>query len=75
MGDLRVHGRWTAWLVLTQAPNLTLPPDVASDITASRIMLEEERGMLLILPYEAKAYTFIDLRTGEMTRGPEMERG
>lgn len=38
-------------------------------------MLEEERGMLLILPYEAKAYTFIDLRTGEMTRDPEMERG
>lgn len=63
-GVLEVEGANSATLRLTQAENFPLPSEIAQDVTGGTVVLNEQLGRLLFLPYlGGRAITF-DLVNG-----------
>jgi hypothetical protein len=63
-GRLELVGPATAVLKPTMAEEVELPEQVASDLPAAVLLLNESLGRLLILPYAGSLVLACDLRTG-----------
>lgn len=64
-GSLELTGARAALLRLNWSEDVELPEDVAADITAGVLLLNEDMGRLLFLPYTGELIVTYDLKEGE----------
>jgi hypothetical protein len=69
-GTLELTGAAAAVLRLNWSENIELPEVVAADITAGVLLLNEEIGRLLVLPYAGELIVAYDLKKGEPAYPP-----
>ncbi|GAB4009376.1 hypothetical protein [Nocardioides ultimimeridianus] len=69
-GTLNIEGPHTAVLRLRWAGDVELPHAVARDLTAGVLVLNDELGRLVYLPYAGAIITAYDLREGECLTPP-----
>jgi hypothetical protein len=69
-GTLELIGAASALLRLNWSENVELPETVAADITAGVLLLNEEIGRLLFLPYAGELIVAYDLKEGEPAYPP-----
>lgn len=64
-GTLELTGASSALLRLVLADDIALPDTVAEDLTGSTVLLNEQEGRLVVLPYAAELVAGYDLKFGE----------
>ena len=69
-GTLELTGAASAMLRLNWSEDVELPEVVAADITAGVLLLNEEIGRLLFLPYAGELIVAYDLKEGEPAYPP-----
>jgi hypothetical protein len=69
-GTLELTGAAWALLRLNWSEDVELPEDVAADITAGVLLINEELGRLLFLPYAGELIVAYDLKGGEPVYPP-----
>lgn len=69
-GRLELTGAASALLRLNWSEDVQLPEEVAADITAGVLLLNEEIGRLLFLPYSGGLIAAYDLRKGRPAYPP-----
>jgi hypothetical protein len=69
-GNLALTGRSTAVLKPSRADDVVLPEAVAEDLTAGVLLLNEETGGLLFLPYAGDLIISYDLTHGTLAYEP-----
>jgi hypothetical protein len=69
-GRLELTGAASALLRLNWSENVELPEVVAADITAGVLLLNEEIGRLLFLPYAGDLIVAYDLKEGQPAYPP-----
>jgi hypothetical protein len=69
-GALELTGATSALLRLNWSENVEVPEIVAADITAGVLLLNEENGRLLFLPYAGELIVAYDLKEGEPVYPP-----
>lgn len=69
-GKVLLTGAQSALLRLTWSEGVELPSDVATDITGGVLLVNDEAGRLLYLPYAGESIVAYDLRTGEPVASP-----
>ena len=65
-GTLEATGAASALLRLNWSEDVELPEVVAADITAGVLLLNDEMGRLLFLPYASEVIVAYDLKVGEI---------
>jgi hypothetical protein len=69
-GTVALIGPYTAVLRLVWSEDLELPEPVAADLTSGVLLLNDEMGRLLFLPYAGECVAVYDLREGEPLQPP-----
>lgn len=69
-GTLELSGATSAVLRLNWSADAQIPEDVAPDLTGGVLLLNDELGRLLFLPYAGELVVAYDLREGEPLYSP-----
>lgn len=64
----------SALLRLKRSEDVELPPSVSEELLGGVILLNNEKGWLLILPYESEVVVSYDLRNGVQLHSPVLLR-